>query len=88
MEHERDAHHAVREFVDRTRDKGQYPDGLPIYRVVTVMGAYVLGCEKYLITTDIPDGKYYECTWNMTTGEMYLDVYVRIHNEAIKIGGA
>ena len=51
------------------------------------MGTYVLGNEKYLITTDIPDGKYYECTWNMVTGEMYLDVYVRIHNEAIKIGG-
>ncbi len=88
MNHERAAHMAVRNFLEDTRDKGQYPNGLPLYRVVTVAASYVLGHEKYWITTDIPDGKYYECTYNSDTDELYLDTYVRIHNEAIKMGGA
>ena len=46
MEHERASHKAVRDFLEDTRDKGQYPDGLPLFRVVTVAASYVLGNEK------------------------------------------
>jgi hypothetical protein len=88
MNHERQAHKAVRDFMEDTRDKGQYPEGLPLYTVVTVAASYILGNEKYWITTDIPDGRYYECTYDAGKDEMYVDAYVRIHNEAIKIGSA
>ena len=88
MNHQTDAIKAVRDFCLNTRDKGQYPEeGNLEFDIVTVAESYVLGHEKYWITTTLPDGKYYECTWNMVTGELYLDVYVRIHNEAFKIGG-
>ena len=89
MNHQTDAIRAVCEFCLNTRDKSQYPevDSLT-FDAVVVAESYILGHENYWITTTLPDGKYYECTWNMVTGEMYLDVYVRVHNEAIQIGGS
>lgn len=40
---------------------------------------------KFLITTDLPDGRYFEVTFNAFEEEFYLDVYVRIHNEDIAV---
>ncbi len=89
MNHQNDAIEAVRDFCLNTRDKAVYPEVDTLaFDVVIVAGSYVLGHEKYWITTTLPDGKYYECTWDTITGKMYLDVYVRVHNEAIYIGGA
>ena len=39
---------------------------------------------KALVSTTIPDGKYYEVTHNGDKGETYLDVYVKLENQAIK----
>ncbi len=80
MTHKNDAIACVRDFVDSTINPGQYPDGLE-YKVYIVACSYILGNEKYWISTDIPDGKYYEVTYNANKGEMYLDVYVRVHNQ-------
>lgn len=80
MTHETEAIACVRDFVDSTINKGEYPDGLE-YKVYIVACSYILGNEKYWISTDLPDGKYYEVTHNVTKGEMYLDAYVRVHNE-------
>ena len=80
MTHQKDAIACVREFVDTATNKCQYPDGLD-YKVYVVACSYILGNEKYWISTDLPDGKYYEVTYNVTKGEMYLDVYVRVHND-------
>lgn len=41
--------------------------------------------NKALISTTIPDGMYYEITYNGDKGEMYLDAYKKMHNECIKI---
>ncbi len=89
MNHQNDAIRAVRDFCLATRDKAEYPETGDLgFDVVIIAESYILGYEKYWITTTLPDGKYYECTWNNDTGEMYLDVYVRVHNEATHIGGA
>lgn len=80
MTHKNDAIACVRDFVDSTINPSQYPDGLE-YKVYIVACSYILGNEKYWISTDIPDGKYYEVTYNANKGEMYLDVYVRVHNQ-------
>lgn len=40
---------------------------------------------KALISTTVPDGMYYEITYNGDKGEMYLDAYKKMHNECIKI---
>ena len=41
--------------------------------------------HKALISTTVPDGIYYEITYNGDKDEMYLDVYQKMHNEIIKI---
>ena len=72
----------VREFARNTLNKGQYPSTTE-FDVVTVWKCYILGNMKFLITTSLPDGKYYEVTYDFGKDSMYLDVYVRVHNEEI-----
>ena len=84
MKHTAEAVKAVRNFVNNTLNKGEYPNGTD-YKVYIVAASYILGNEKYWISTDLPDGKYYEVTFNDYTNELYLDVYVRVHNEATKV---
>lgn len=38
---------------------------------------------KVLLSTPVPDGKYYEFTYDGDKQRGYLDVYVKIHNEAV-----
>lgn len=38
---------------------------------------------KALLSTTVPDGKYYEVTYNGDKREAYLDVYVKHHNARI-----
>lgn len=40
---------------------------------------------KYLISTDIPDGMYYELTYNGDKQEWYLDVYKKMENRVIRL---
>lgn len=83
MRHTQDATKAVREFVDSTLNKGEYPNGKE-YKVYIVACSYILGNEKYWISTDLPDGKYFEVTYNSDKNEMYIDVYVRVHNHRME----
>lgn len=76
------AHAKVREFALNTRNKGQYPSPAD-FEVVTVWKCYILGNMKLLITTSLPDGKYYEVTYDFGKDSMYFDAYVRVHNEEI-----
>lgn len=39
---------------------------------------------KALLSTTLPDGKYYEVTFNGDKQELYLDVYVKLENKCIK----
>ena len=50
-----------------------------------VWSSKTLQNNKALISTTIPDGMYYEITYNGDKGEMYLDAYKKMHNECIKI---
>ena len=73
----------VRDYVLNTRNKGEYPNGLD-FKVYIVTCCYILGNEKYWISTDLPDGKYFEVTYKKEKDEFYLDVYVRVYNERIE----
>lgn len=53
--------------------------------VYTVWTCKTLQNWKALISTNLPDGMYYECTYNGDTQEMYLDAYKKFENKTIKI---
>lgn len=44
---------------------------------------YTLGNWKALISTTVPDGMYYEVTYNKEKREMYLDAYKKWENQTI-----
>ena len=39
---------------------------------------------KVLVSTTLPDGLYYEITYNGNTGETYVDVYKKWENYTVK----
>lgn len=51
---------------------------------------YVVWCcktlqnNKALLSTNICDGRYYECTFNGDKQELYFDVYIKEFNQCIK----
>lgn len=52
--------------------------------VYWVTHSYILGNQKAMISTTLPDGKYYEVTYNSEKEEMYVDCYVRTNQKVIK----
>ena len=52
--------------------------------VYEVTHSFVLGCQKAMFSTTLPDGKYYEVTYNDAKEEMYIDCYVKIKQNVIK----
>lgn len=58
---------------------------LPAYELYVVLFAYILGNWKATVSTDMPDGKYYEVTYNAAKREAYLDEYVKVVNVQIDV---
>ena len=83
MKHSKRACELVRELVNDITNKGQYPNGID-FKVYIIACTYILGNEKYWISTDLPDGKYFEVTYNDDKKEFYVDVYVRVINKKIE----
>lgn len=71
----------VREYIDEHLDKS---DKAPIYVVYTVWKCKVLQNWKYLISSTLNDGMYYELTFNGDRGEWYLDAYKKFENRVIQ----
>lgn len=40
---------------------------------------------KALLSTNLPDGMYYECIYNGDKNEVYLDAYKKFENKAIPV---
>lgn len=53
--------------------------------VYVVWWCFILGGWKALISTTLPDGRYYEVTFNREKSEVYLDTYRKTHNQVIDI---
>lgn len=67
----------VRDFVNGNLEKTD-PD--VSYDVYVVWFAKVLRNWKALLSTTLPDGKYYEVTHNGEAGETYIDAYLKVGN--------
>lgn len=52
--------------------------------VYVVWFGYTLGHWKALLSTTLPDGMYYEVTYNSTKCETYIDAYKKFENICIK----
>lgn len=68
----------VREHLDKT-------DPIPDYGVYIVWKCKTLQNWKYLVSTTLLDGMYYEVTFNGDREEWYLDAYKKFENKVIKI---
>lgn len=75
------AKHIVRKYVLEHLDKS---DETPEFDVYTVWKAKALQNWKYLLSTTLSDGMYYELTFNGDKNEWYLDAYKKFENQCIK----
>lgn len=56
----------------------------PIFTVFTVWKSKVIQNWKYLLSSTLHDGMYYELTYNGDKEEWYLDVYKKIEKRVIR----
>lgn len=71
----------VEEYVEQHLDKS---DPAPFYEVYIVWKCKTLQNYKYLLSTSLFDGMYYELTYNGDKHEWYLDAYKKFENRVIK----
>lgn len=70
------------EHLDKTDKKQITKDD-----VFVVWSCKTLQNNKALLSTNISDGMYYECTYNGDKNEFYFDAYKKWENRRIKLGG-
>jgi hypothetical protein len=71
----------VRDYILSHLDKS---DETPQFEIFTVWKCKVLQNWKYLLSSTLPDGMYYELTYNGDKKEWYLDAYKKFENVCIK----
>lgn len=59
-------------------------DPATTFEVFIVWKAKILQNWKYLISSTLPDGMYYELTYNGDKKEWYLDAYKKFENRVVK----
>jgi len=71
----------VRDYILNHLDKS---DETPQFDVYTAWKCKTLQNWKYLLASTLPDGMYYELTYNGDKKEWYLDAYKKFENVCIK----
>ena len=72
----------VRVYIDEHLDKS---DPVPIYDVYIVWKCKTLQNWKYMISSTLMDGMYYELTFNGDKQEWYLDAYKKFENKVVHV---
>ena len=75
-------HDITKEYTKEHLDKS---DNVPEFDVFVVWSCKTLQNNKALLSTSLPDGMYYEVTYNGDKKEMYFDAYKKLENKCIKI---
>jgi hypothetical protein len=70
----------VNTWIEEHLDKS---DAKPLYDVYTVWKCKTLQNWKYLISSTLPDGMYFEVTYNGDAHVWYLDAYKKFDNQEI-----
>lgn len=73
----------VRNYAIEHLDKS---DKRPDFEVYVVWQCCILGNYKWLISTTLDDGMYYEVTFDVNRGGYYFDAYKKWENRAIPLG--
>lgn len=60
-------------------------DEQPEFTVYIVWQCKILQNWKFLISSSLPDGMYYELTYNGDKNEWYLDAYKKFQNKTITL---
>lgn len=76
---DRDAIEIVRQYIRDHLAQREAPE----FEVYTVWKCKVLQNWKYLLSSSLPDGMYYELTYNGDKEEWYLDAYRKCENLVI-----
>ena len=71
----------VRDYIIRNLDKS---DAMPEFEVFVVWKCKALQNWKYLLSSTLYDGMYYELTYNGDKKEWYLDAYKKFENQCIR----
>lgn len=71
----------VSEYVLAHLDKSEE---IPDFEVFVVGSCKTLQNYKALISTSLPDGMYYEITYNGDKNELYFDAYKKFENKCRK----
>ena len=70
----------VRDYATEHLDKS---DGNIDFDVYVVWQCCILGNMKWLISTTLTDGMYYEVTWDVDNQRYYFDAYKKWENKVI-----
>lgn len=71
-------HDYIVEHLDKT-------DSTPDFETYTVWKCKVIQNWKFLISSTLLDGMYYEVTYNGDKGEWYIDAYKKFENRRIPV---
>lgn len=74
---------AIKIIEDYIREHLDKSEPAPRFEVYTVWKSKILQNWKYLLSSTLPDGMYYELTYNGDKAEWYLDAYKKIENRCI-----
>jgi hypothetical protein len=76
---------AVNIVVNYIKEHLDKSDGDIDFQVYVVWQCCILGSRKWLISSTLPDGMYYEVTYDYHKGLYYLDAYKKFENRAIPV---
>jgi hypothetical protein len=68
------------DYVNEHFDQTDGTQPIDITNVYVVWMCKTLKNSKALLSTTVPDGKYYEMTYNGEKDELYMDVYTKVQN--------
>ena len=75
----------VAKYFNKNKDKTDKDQNLDSDDIFVVWYSKTLQNHKALLSTPIPDGMYYELTYNGDKNELYFDAYKKWENKCIKL---